>query len=244
MKIPAEIITATSTYRVTIHRLSYTSALVEGFDAAPSDSSVTVRVGHRGNVACTRGEVRAVDPAVLSKLGIRVGVRIVFRDPIADTDRTFLSLIEDVLDDDELLPQESRSTRRFEQGLLSVLTKTMNEINAAASSKTSFSGELTEITVPLLFSMLGVSRKTGRLEIQNQADVVIVEFVDGRIKNAFRPGPSREPTQVLYLILEWATGQFRFIAGSAPSGASLDLSVTGLLLEHARVRDESRRFSA
>ena len=46
---------------------------------------------------------------------------------------------------------------------------------------------------------------------------------------------------VIYNVLSWDNGQFEFAVREVPYEDVLKVSITGLLLEHARFSDESER---
>ena len=69
-----------------------------------------------------------------------------------------------------------------------------------------------------------------------------IDFVDGRIVRARSTEVAADSRTVVMNVLDWQAGYFELSTGGAiPAVADLDTTITHLLLEHARLRDEAPR---
>ena len=106
-------------------------------------------------------------------------------------------------------------------------------------------GALTEISLAALLSMFEFEQKTGVLTVSLESDVAWLSVARGRVVRVRSAELSQDSRSILMRVLDWKLGHFEFAAGPIDDVDELGLSVTHLLLEHARVRDESaaRRLS-
>jgi CheY-like chemotaxis protein len=103
-------------------------------------------------------------------------------------------------------------------------------------------GTLGELALPSLLTMFEQERKTGQLSITHAHFVASIDFVEGRIVRARSSELDAGTHPVLMSVLDWKEGYFELVTGAPPAGApELETSVTHLLLEHARLRDEAQR---
>ena len=102
-------------------------------------------------------------------------------------------------------------------------------------------GTLDELDLPSLLTMFEQGRKSGQLAVTRDQLVAWIDFVDGRIVRARSTEVAADSRTVMMSVLDWQAGYFELSAG-APAVAAPELaaSVTHLLLEHARLRDEAR----
>jgi DNA-binding response OmpR family regulator len=138
--------------------------------------------------------------------------------------------------------------RAFELGASDFLQKpfTVRELIARArrlarlQQRVVLRGSLAEVQIPVLLTMLEQARKTGRLVVTRERERVTVDLFEGRIVDARAPG-GRSVHDVLMTMLDWTEGSFELAtAAEAERGSDLAISVTHLLLEHARIADEMR----
>lgn len=102
-------------------------------------------------------------------------------------------------------------------------------------------GALTEVNLPSLLTMFEQERKSGLLSVTREQSVAWIDFVEGRIVRA-RSTSNEDSRAVIMDVLDWQAGYFELSAGAAsPVTADLEGSITHLLLEHARLRDEAAR---
>ena len=110
------------------------------------------------------------------------------------------------------------------------------------ASRVVLRGALADVQLPTLFQMFEQDRKTGQLSVTRDQLVAWIDFVDGQIVRArsseVEDGDARE---VVMKVLDWKHGYFE-LAGGAPALGKPELttSITHLLLEHARLRDEAQ----
>lgn len=103
-------------------------------------------------------------------------------------------------------------------------------------------GTLGELALPSLLTMFEQERKSGQLSITHDHFVASIDFVDGRIVRARSSELDAGTHPVLMSVLDWKDGYFEMTTGTQVAGPpELETTVTHLLLEHARVRDEGER---
>ena len=105
-------------------------------------------------------------------------------------------------------------------------------------------GALAELGLPSLLTMFEQERKSGQLALTRDQLVAWIDFVDGRIVRARSTEIDADSRTVLMNVLDWQAGYFELSAGmprAAPPDRGTTVTVTHLLLEHARRRDEAAR---
>jgi DNA-binding response OmpR family regulator len=104
-------------------------------------------------------------------------------------------------------------------------------------------GALTELPLASLLTMLEQEKKSGQLSVTREHAVAWIDFVEGRIVRARSTELDADSMAVMLDVLDWETGYFELAAGGAAPAmpAELQGSITRLLLEHARLRDEAQR---
>ena len=103
-------------------------------------------------------------------------------------------------------------------------------------------GTLTELGLPSLLTMFEQERKSGQLSVTRDHFVAWIDFLDGKIVRARSSELDGDSYGVMMSVLDWKDGFFELAAGAPVHGTpELTSTVTHLLLEHARVRDEGQR---
>jgi DNA-binding response OmpR family regulator len=103
-------------------------------------------------------------------------------------------------------------------------------------------GTLAELGLASLLTMFEQEKKSGQLSLTRDQLVAWIDFVDGKIVRARSTEIDADSRTVLMNVLDWQAGFFELTAGApAVAQAELSSSVTHLLLEHARLRDEAPR---
>ncbi|MBA3452883.1 MAG: response regulator [Deltaproteobacteria bacterium] len=103
-------------------------------------------------------------------------------------------------------------------------------------------GTLAELGLPSLLTMFEQEKKSGQLSVTRDQSVAWIDFVNGKIVRARSTSLDADSRAVLMHVLDWEFGYFELAAGAAaPAKADLESTVTHLLIEHARIRDEARR---
>jgi CheY-like chemotaxis protein len=116
----------------------------------------------------------------------------------------------------------------------------------AADSTTapeSLRGDLEQVSLPSLLAFLEMERKTGVLRIGPVKNARLF-LLDGRPVRIESPdlGAPAAP-DVLMALLDVSAGRFEFVAEPVEGPDEIKMTVSGALLEHARVHDEEERDS-
>lgn len=117
---------------------------------------------------------------------------------------------------------------------------------ARSGSQVVLRGDLAELGLPALLTMFELQRKSGQLVVFRADAQGWIDLDDGRIVNARSTELIADPRAVLMSLLDWTTGQFELSTSRETELPSpeLALTITHLLLEHARQRDEASRLVA
>jgi DNA-binding response OmpR family regulator len=103
-------------------------------------------------------------------------------------------------------------------------------------------GTLAELNLPTLLQMFEQEKKTGQLSLTRDQIVAWIDFVGGKIVRARSSEVDGSARDIVLKVLDWRHGYFELTAGQPQSGTvEMDTTVTHLLLEHARLRDEASR---
>lgn len=103
-------------------------------------------------------------------------------------------------------------------------------------------GTLAELGLPSLLTMFEQERKSGQLSVTHDHFVAWIDFMDGKIVRARSSEIDGDSYIVMMSVLDWKDGFFELSAGAPmPGTPELQSSVTHLLLEHARLRDEAQK---
>lgn len=127
--------------------------------------------------------------------------------------------------------------------VLEIILRTRRLVRAARqeTERVMLRGVLTELGLPSLLTMLEQDRKSGNLMLTHNEIIAWIAFSQGRIVRARSSEPAPDPRSVLMSVLDWSDGYFELSSGTPVDAAEIDESVTHLLLEHARRRDEAAR---
>jgi CheY-like chemotaxis protein len=108
----------------------------------------------------------------------------------------------------------------------------------ALAARAGLRGNLLDIGLGTLLSLLEFERKSGILMLARTNELARVYVADGRLLKL--DGGSKDAgLERLMRLLDWRDGQFEFTPGPVAGRDEIGLpSVAGLLLEHARQRDE------
>lgn len=106
---------------------------------------------------------------------------------------------------------------------------------------TMLSGSLSEISLPTLLSLLEFERKSGILLVLASVGTARLFVAEGRIVKVECGDPAHSPRERLMTVLDWVHGHFEFTSCEVIGSDEIGSGTTSLLLEHARIRDESRR---
>jgi DNA-binding response OmpR family regulator len=126
---------------------------------------------------------------------------------------------------------------------LEVILRTRRLVRAARqeTERVMLRGVLTDLGLPSLLTMLEQDRKSGNLMLTRNEIIAWIAFSQGRIIRARSSEPTRDARSVLMSVLDWSDGYFELSTGAPVDSAEIDESVTHILMEHARRRDEAAR---
>ena len=105
-------------------------------------------------------------------------------------------------------------------------------------------GAVDHLGLPALLTMLEHDRKSGVLTLTHDEVVAWICFVEGQLVRARASDVRGDSRSTLMRVLDWSKGHFELSAGGIEGPRELEESVTRLLLEHAKIRDEQGRGSA
>jgi len=117
-------------------------------------------------------------------------------------------------------------------------------VHRRESDRVLLRGSIEHLGLPSLLAMLEQDRKSGILRLTCDEVVAWLTFVDGRLTRARASDARTESYTTLMRVLSWTRGYFELSAGAAEGEREIDSTVTHLLLEHARISDESTRRRA
>jgi CheY-like chemotaxis protein len=103
-------------------------------------------------------------------------------------------------------------------------------------------GSLVDIALGTLLSLLEFERKSGVLLLLDKTEIARVFVAEGRcikVESSVPNGTTR-PRDKLMKLLDWREGQFEFSPMAIGGRDEVGITITALLLEHARREDESR----
>jgi CheY-like chemotaxis protein len=140
----------------------------------------------------------------------------------------------------------------FERGAADVIMKPFVLVEAIArvrrvaatpkhTERVLLGGSIGDLGLASVLTMMELETKTGRLVCSN-GHAAWIDIVDGRIVDAGWSLDSSHPRVVVLALLDWQQGTFKLVPGPArPRDTQLAMSVTQLVLEQARLRDEASR---
>jgi CheY-like chemotaxis protein len=99
-------------------------------------------------------------------------------------------------------------------------------------------GNLVDIGLGTLLSLFEFERKSGVLLLLRDGEIARLFVSEGRLLKVEGTIGNGVPKQRLMTLLDWQAGQFEFSPCTIGGRDELNTSITQLLLEHARTRDE------
>ena len=139
--------------------------------------------------------------------------------------------------------------RAFDRGAADFIAKPFTTLEAIARvrrlalashpEQIVLAGNLGDVGLPAVLTLLEQERKTGRLVVKN-GHTAWIDLVDGRIVDAGWSLADDHARNIVMSLLDWTTGQFKLVAGSPPRrDATITMPIMHLILEQARLRDEA-----
>jgi CheY-like chemotaxis protein len=99
-------------------------------------------------------------------------------------------------------------------------------------------GNLVDIGLGTLLSLFEFERKSGILLLLRDGEIARLFVSDGRVLKVEGTRSNGLPKHRLMTLLDWSSGTFEFSPCTIGGRDELNVSITQLLLEHARTRDE------
>ncbi len=120
------------------------------------------------------------------------------------------------------------------------VTNRCGDQRPSSPERKSLRGNLEHVSLPSLLSFLEYERKTGVLLVVND-DIVHFYFLAGRLLRVEGPEATSElqPLELALKVLSWTSGQFEFALQEVSGEDTIQTTVAGLVLEHARRTDEA-----
>ncbi len=109
---------------------------------------------------------------------------------------------------------------------------------ATPASSYGLRGSLMDIGLGTLLSLFEFERKSGVLLVLRGGEIARVFVAEGRILKIEGSTGNGAPKDRLMRLLDWRDGQFEFSPAAIGGRDEVGVSITTLLLEHARTRDE------
>ncbi|HEU4611343.1 MAG TPA: response regulator [Kofleriaceae bacterium] len=142
----------------------------------------------------------------------------------------------------------------FERGAADVIMKPFTLVEAIArvrrvaalpkrNERVLLSGSIADLGLASVLTMMELEKKTGRLVASN-GHAAWIDIVEGSIVDAGWSLGTSHPRAVVLSLLDWQQGTFKLLASPPRQRDSqLELPITHMLLEQARLRDEAERAS-
>jgi CheY-like chemotaxis protein/Tfp pilus assembly protein PilZ len=109
---------------------------------------------------------------------------------------------------------------------------------SAPAANPGLRGNLVDIGLGTLLSLFEFERKSGILLLLRDGEIARVFVSEGRVLKVEANTGTGAPRQRLMQLLDWQTGQFEFSPCAIGGRDELQATITQVLLEHARTRDE------
>jgi hypothetical protein len=114
-------------------------------------------------------------------------------------------------------------------------------ISVAASARAVLRGDLDQIGISTILTILEMERRSGLLVVKRARQTVRIEVREGQAVRARMEGP-RKPTgaEAVYEALAWTEGQFQLFGVKVAGRDEIGLRTTFLLMEGMRRIDVAR----
>lgn len=102
-------------------------------------------------------------------------------------------------------------------------------------------GKIHEVGLATLLSLLDFEHKSGMLILIRPGDIATLYVADGQVVKVDPVQEGESPREALFRLLDWDQGRFEFLMSDVVGRDEIDLPTSHVLIEHARLRDESGR---
>jgi len=103
-------------------------------------------------------------------------------------------------------------------------------------------GNLKDFSLPDVIQLVGFGRKSGVLGVEHNGSTAKLFFMEGNVVHAEMNDSVGE--DAVFMLFRLGEGEFRFQAEAAPSEQTICMDPTNLVMEAARLLDESTRDDA
>jgi len=112
----------------------------------------------------------------------------------------------------------------------------------SSARPTAFQGDVGQMSVTTVLTLLELERQTGRLKVRYpDGPTATVELRDGALVDCTLDEQPHEPVALLRQVLGWKQGSFQFRSSDIDRTAGERQSLSGLLLQAMQLEDEAHR---
>lgn len=110
------------------------------------------------------------------------------------------------------------------------------------ASGAALQGNVAQISIPTLLSMLEMERRTGTVNVRGPLGATAaIELAEGAVISTKLGRKDSVPLEVFRVVVNWKTGSYAFDASERVDKSRVKLQTSLLLLEAMRLNDEERR---
>ena len=247
MNIPGQLAVHGRRYDILIQNLSRFGAFVSDLPAIAKGTVVELAIAVAGpDQLATEGTViHWMDEAAAARIGTVPGAGIRFHVAGDGPDTAFDAAIAHLLAQRAVAARgkptrAEKATRRMLVPVRSSLVAAMNLETLPCDGRIALAGSLAVIELPELLASLAMRRTSGRLELERDHVIAMIDLRDGDIVDARSSVAAGDAREVMRKLLHWSGGSFRLLsaaAGSAPPRCRI--KVSQLLIEHVRRYEDS-----
>lgn len=119
----------------------------------------------------------------------------------------------------------------------------MPDVPPSSARPTAFQGDVGQMSVTTVLTLLELERQTGRLKIVKSPEgaIVVVELRDGALVGCTLDEQPHDAVALLREVLGWKQGTFQFRSTAIERIAGARHSLSGLLLQAMQLEDEAHR---
>jgi two-component system OmpR family response regulator len=118
----------------------------------------------------------------------------------------------------------------------------VHQESLSSSSDSAIQGDVAQISIPTLLTMLEMERRTGLVKVRADGKSnALIELDEGAVVGAQLGKTPRDPLAVFREVVTWTQGKYSFEPGEARRRGALKKPTSMLLLEAMRLNDESER---
>lgn len=121
-----------------------------------------------------------------------------------------------------------------------------HESSAAPSARQVLRGDLAQVSLSSLLSLMEMERRTGQVRLQRGGEEALMYVRNGTIAQIDLPAHEqhREGLERIFYLLDWHDGEFVLSASNVDIPGDLNYSTSYTLLEYAKAVDEETRAAA